>query len=371
MTEELAAHVAVCDVDATWRPPCTDHYPVTTLIDLPLAKIVPKPVRNFRMVEWKEFRKELEGRMEELREPGEIETVEELEEQVERLTGIIQETIEKVVPETKACPHMKRWWNKELEGMKKKLNQLNRKSYRWKSTPDHPLFQEYRQLRNMYADAITQAKRTHWEDYLEQATEAEMWTANRYATEPVGDGGSPRIPTLSTKGPDGTTRQHITNEEKAEALGQAFFPRRPEQSTVPPNQHYPEPLQLRSEINEEQVLSNIKALSSFKAPGPDGIPNVVLKETAEIIAPYLVWIYRAILDLEHQFSGWKTFTTVVLRKPGKPSYEVPKAYRPIALLCTLGKVLTAIVTEELSCLLESNNLLPEKHIWRATMQDDH
>jgi hypothetical protein len=36
--------------------------------------------------------------------------------------------------------------------------------------------------------------------------------------------------------------------------------------------------------------------------------------------------------------------TVVLRKPQKPTYDVAKAYRPIALLNTLGKVLEKIVT---------------------------
>jgi len=32
---------------------------------------------------------------------------------------------------------------------------------------------------------------------------------------------------------------------------------------------------------------------------------------------------------------WKEFITVVLRKPGKPRYNTPKVYRPIALLNTM------------------------------------
>lgn len=52
---------------------------------------------------------------------------------------------------------------------------------------------------------------------------------------------------------------------------------------------------------------------------------------------------------------------VVLRKPGKPSYEVPKAYRPIALISTMAKVLTLIVAENLSQLVERHRLLPRTH----------
>jgi len=52
---------------------------------------------------------------------------------------------------------------------------------------------------------------------------------------------------------------------------------------------------------------------------------------------------------------------VVLRKPDKLCYEVPKAYHPIALLCTILKVLTAIVAESVSHLVEKDALLADTH----------
>jgi hypothetical protein len=52
---------------------------------------------------------------------------------------------------------------------------------------------------------------------------------------------------------------------------------------------------------------------------------------------------------------------VVLRKPGKPNYEVAKAYRPVVLLSTLAKVLTAIVAEDIGRLAELHQLLPKNH----------
>jgi len=42
-------------------------------------------------------------------------------------------------------------------------------------------------------------------------------------------------------------------------------------------------------------------------------------------------------------------------------HSVPKAYRPIALLNTTTKLLSALVTDRASFILESNNLLPPTH----------
>jgi len=61
------------------------------------------------------------------------------------------------------------------------------------------------------------------------------------------------------------------------------------------------------------------------------------------------------------YTPWKVFNTIVLCKPGKPSYEVPKAYRPIALINTIWKVLTAILAEQLTFATEKYQLLPSHH----------
>jgi Reverse transcriptase (RNA-dependent DNA polymerase) len=52
---------------------------------------------------------------------------------------------------------------------------------------------------------------------------------------------------------------------------------------------------------------------------------------------------------------------LVIRKPNRPSYSDPGAYRPIALLDTIGKILSACVAEDLSKYAELHNLLPPNH----------
>ena len=49
---------------------------------------------------------------------------------------------------------------------------------------------------------------------------------------------------------------------------------------------------------------------------------------------------------------------IVLCKAGKPAYNVAKAYRPIGLLNTLGKLFSVLEAGDLSYLAEKHDLLP-------------
>jgi hypothetical protein len=56
---------------------------------------------------------------------------------------------------------------------------------------------------------------------------------------------------------------------------------------------------------------------------------------------------------------WRGAKIVVLRKPGKPDYSIPGAYRPISLLNILGKLLEAVMARRLLYLAEKHGLLPD------------
>jgi len=61
------------------------------------------------------------------------------------------------------------------------------------------------------------------------------------------------------------------------------------------------------------------------------------------------------------YKPWKEFTTVVLRKPGKSSYSMPKAFRPITLLNTMWKVIIVIIANHITYYMEKHQLLPANH----------
>ena len=72
-------------------------------------------------------------------------------------------------------------------------------------------------------------------------------------------------------------------------------------------------------------------------------------------------LYLSENKLNTYYDPWRESTTVIIRKLGKPDYSVPKAYRPIALLNTTAKLLSALITNRVSHVLETHNLLPSTH----------
>ncbi|KIJ93811.1 hypothetical protein K443DRAFT_43798, partial [Laccaria amethystina LaAM-08-1] len=161
---------------------------------------------------------------------------------------------------------------------------------------------------------------------------------------------------------DGPPWEINTNEGKAKILAQIFFPEKPERSRVPENYNYPEPLPPLPPITPEQIEHQIRRLSPFKASGPDKILNVVLQKCLEHLLEYLLHLFRGVFDLRTYYVGWQDpLTTAVLKKPDKPNYELPKAWHLITLLCTIPKVLTALVAESIRHLVEKNTLLPDTH----------
>ena len=181
---------------------------------------------------------------------------------------------------------------------------------------------------------------------------------HRFTTAPASDGGRTRIPALRTKDEDGKEIEVQKNEEKSRLLHKAFFYEAPENHGVDPNYEYPAPAFKYEEIKNEEIRDSIKNLSLYKAPGLNKISNSVLTHCANQLIPYLGPIYRASVKLKYYPERWKRFTTVVLRKGGKPDYTVPGAYRPIALLDTIWKVMASVMKGKIQYYTEKLQLLP-------------
>ena len=103
---------------------------------------------------------------------------------------IIQDTIKALVPRSKHSPHTWRWWNKELDCMRKQKVKLNNLSNKKWANPDHTSHRQLKEHRNRYIDAIRTAKSKHWTEFLKSADKNDLWTAAKYIDNPaVGEGG--------------------------------------------------------------------------------------------------------------------------------------------------------------------------------------
>ena len=98
-----------------------------------------------------------------------------------------------------------------------------------------------------------------------------------------------------------------------------------------------------------EVLAIIKKLANRKAPGPDDIPNILLKRLPLKTKVQLAYIIDAILKLQHFPSAWKQAIIIPILKPGKNGAD-PNSYRPISLLNTLSKVAERVILVRLKTI---------------------
>src|SRR6266481_7713720 len=349
VSEGLADQVVICDTDPRQRGPGTDHVPVLTTIEFAIPARSEETRRNFRETDWEKFREELAEQLSDIPAPQKIHTDMQFQRAVEDLMQAVQEAIAAVVPVSQPTPHSRRWWSKELLSLKKAVNRLSNKAYKMQTLADHPVHGEYRKIHNDYGDAIKSAKAVHCTAFLEGMTGKELWSANWYISNPIVVNGS------------GEPVELCTDAEKGVAFCNIFFPNRLMASLVPLDPMYLLSVEYKFELSREQLHQHIARLQPFKATREDGIPNIVVKEVQDLLAEYLLWIFCATFDLGMYSGRWQSWDTIVLRKPGKPQYDIPKAYRPIALANTFGKLLSSIIAEDVSYMCEKYQLLPANH----------
>ena len=354
----------LCDTDPHRQGPGADHVPILTTIELPTLRVAEPESRNFRLVDWGAFRDELRASLVNIPSPAPLASDAAFQSAVSDLTGALQNTIHTQIPLSKPSPHSKRWWSNRLSDLKRSKNKLSNLSCRYRASPDHPSHEEHRKIRNLYGEEIWKAKQEHWNEFLGHTAGHDIWITNCYISSPGTDGGRSRIPMLllgQVDGPPGTCPEAATNEEKSQAFVCLMFLAKLPGLLPLSNYRYPAPLPLAGNITESQIRRHIDKLSPYKVTGTDNIPNVVLKECTDIILPFLKQIFCAMFNLRTFYDQWWEVITCVLRKPGKPRYDVPKAYRPIALLNSITRLATSIISEELSHLVETHRLLPATH----------
>jgi ribonuclease HI len=206
-----------------------------------------------------------------------------------------------------------------------------------------------RQKRREWTRTVEKAKATHWKQFLDEAKEGQLWKAATYMR--------PRESYASIPSLKVGEEELSDNEDKAKAFREAFFPKMAEAEE---ENIAPAPVEIPWEpITKEEIYRSLKGAKGTTAPGEDEIPTLVWKHLWKYLQTAITHIFAKSVELAYYPKRWKQARIVVLRKPGKPDYTVPGAYRPISLLNTLGKVLEAVMARRLSFWAETYKLLPE------------
>lgn len=158
-----------------------------------------------------------------------------------------------------------------------------------------------------------------------------------------------------------TFNMEVSFEGKCKALRTTLFPTPPVTEPTEWNGyqagHWRWPRLKPSEL-EKACSSTIKG----KTPGPDGITQEIITQAYGAIPDTFFQLYSRLLDVGYHPRCWKQATGVILKKPSKPDYSQPKAYRVISLLNCLGKVSERILARRLGYLAETTELLHPSQI---------
>jgi hypothetical protein len=358
--EDTMDAIITCDTLLDTPGINTDHLPILTTLDFMLTRAPPSSPKNFRNLDWEEFTKELADKLLTLGPPTRISSQGELDRTGSELTKTIQDVIGSKVPTTEVGIKTKKWWTKELKKLWQEASRKGWKASKYKDWLEHHSHTEHWEANKVFQKTLEHTKCQHWRDWLEKAEDPDIWMVHKYTASPAGDGGKCRIPVLKMTH-NGQENVATTNNKKANMLARTFFPPQPVDD-APPQFVYPKPACTFDPIAKEQIKRQLARLKPYKAPGLDSIPNIVLSKCADTLVNRLLPIYRAMMENTIYYKPWKLSMTVVLHKPGKPQYDMPKSYRPITLLNTMCKVLTAIMAELMMIFYtEKHQLLPPKH----------
>ncbi|KAH7548755.1 hypothetical protein BM1_10921 [Bipolaris maydis] len=270
-----------------------------------------------------------------------------LDELGEDLTRAIQKALEKSTPLVNQKPKTKPWWTSELDSHKRDLSRAYR-AYKKEAAKENnsSLYQwkrEYLRTKNRYLKAIQRAKQSHWEAFLQKDSPKEIFKALAYTKDNL----STRIPAI--KGKESFTK-------KCKAFREDLFP--PPPTTATPSFHiYRGDSRWTWPALTEDELSFACCKVKATSPGPDLISQEVIQKVYSAQPEALFRIYSTLFNLGYHPRCWRKAKGVILRKPNKPDYSIPKAYRVISLLNCLGKVLERLVARRLGALAETTDLL--------------
>jgi len=112
-------------------------------------------------------------------------------------------------------------------------------------------------------------------------------------------------------------------------------------------------------FSEEELTSIITKYNNSSTPGPDKLLwrhlKYVLKD--KLCLKSIIKIANACINIGYWPTHFKTSTTIVILKSNKSSYDLPKSFRPIVLLNTLGKLIKKVISDRLQFLAILNNFI--------------
>ena len=351
----------------------SDHYPIITTKniekdDLSLFNNKEK-IRNYNKVNYSRLKESfiknlaLLNPAKDLLEPKELETY--ISNNLLRFINLLgEDSTPLYTPNT----FRKTWWTKETSLLIKEARKKRKLLANKLITKE-----EYKESLRLKERTIKIAKEAYYRKELENLSKdpKDYQKYARFTRDKLGK--PPELPIIPNLKDKDNNKESTSYSTKVELLASSFYPNPLEADLGDISTYnYPEELPTDNYITTKEVLSIFKRIKAKSAPGIDKIPNSFLKkigETGETLLKEELLkenlFYKAITILINSSWKYSYFPTIFkraksicLKKPGKSDYTSPKAWRPIALLNTLGKIIELATSIKIRDLAEKYTLLP-------------
>jgi len=297
--------------------------------------------RNPRHTNWMSYRSDLEAILK--KAPSRFHTAENLEVAAKYVTDAIRTAFEANCPmKLKNTSAKVSWWSRELSERRLEVRRLFNRAKKTRATTDWDAF---RSSQREYTKAINSAKRKSWRKFCEEVESAPE--ASRLCRI-LSKNGSSHLGCL--KRPDGEYTKTI--DESLRHLMSTHFPgfqedsinsssRKGSQPRVP---YKPREWSLAAKVVYPcGVEWAVKTFDPYKAPGPDGIFPVLLREGLSVLLGPLTRVLRASIALRCIPRAWSGVKVVFIPKPGRNGHILAKDFRPISLTSFILKTLERLV----------------------------
>jgi len=217
-------------------------------------------------------------------------STESLDNYVVNIICAIKDMTDAHIQKANPSPHTKRWWTADLSQLRCNYAKLSRKEFKARGTLSWVSAKiECSAAWNRYISTLHHTKAAHWQGWLENITEDDIWKASRLAQGPLTDSSAARIPTLLERSPGGeVVREYVSDKDKHDAFTKNFFPPKPIEIPAYTGDDLPLPTPLGfSTPTISLVCKIILQMHPHKAPSPDKIPNIVLQKAVHEIMPLL------------------------------------------------------------------------------------
>ncbi|KAE8217979.1 hypothetical protein CF319_g8054 [Tilletia indica] len=334
----------------------SDHWPIVTelLPSQPLDPLNDTRPLNFKRTDWEQFARLVDERQQELERCMEAlhqaDTEEEaqlaLDDAFGQLQNLLTSCLEATTPRCKGSDSGCRYWDaacdETLEAMR--VAELDLSQARAEGWDERAVRTRRGKAVAAFERQLSRSKKEFFDERINQLCGNSIFAAMKWSSGGKRKGQSP--PLVSEDG-----KVWVRGTDKMALLREVLLAPPAHTRRRLPDLHNPLSATLPdTPLRRDELRSAIFGQAQDKAAGPDGIPFRALRAAWSKLEEKLFVLFGRALAVGWHPKPFRQATLVALPKSGDRDPSLPRSYRLIALLPTLGKVLEKVVAGRLTGL---------------------